>query len=73
MVRGCDGACSASSRDQQVTFDLFLSCIEPGDRERVEREIRRAVDGGGGLDVSFRDVAHIQWRQMDQGARGPHS
>ncbi len=40
--------------DQQVTFDLFLSCIEPGDREWVEREIRRAVDGGGGLDVSFR-------------------
>ncbi|MFT4119607.1 sensor protein FixL [Bradyrhizobium sp.] len=42
------------SREQKVTFDLFLGRLEPGDRERVEHDIKRVTDRSGGFDVSFR-------------------
>ncbi|QAU48334.1 sensor protein FixL [Bradyrhizobium guangzhouense] len=42
------------SPDQPESYELFLSRIEPNDRERVESAIRRVSERGGGLDVSFR-------------------
>jgi two-component system sensor kinase FixL len=40
--------------DQPESYELFLSCLEPKDRERVESAIRRVSEHGGGFDVSFR-------------------
>src|SRR6266702_4365974 len=42
--------------DQRASYDLFLSRLAPGDRERVESTIRHVSDRGGGFDVSFRVV-----------------
>jgi two-component system sensor kinase FixL len=42
------------TRDQPATYDLFLSRLAPGDRERVESAIKRVTERGGGFDVSFR-------------------
>jgi two-component system, LuxR family, sensor kinase FixL len=42
------------TRDQPATYDLFLSRLAPGDRERVESSIKRVTERGGGFDVSFR-------------------
>jgi len=39
---------------QPASYDLFLSRLEPGDRERVESAIKRVSGRGGGFDVSFR-------------------
>lgn len=41
-------------RDEAVSYELFLSLIEPRDRERTEREIARVTEFGGNFDVSFR-------------------
>ncbi|MHC2781239.1 two-component system sensor kinase FixL [Bradyrhizobium liaoningense] len=41
-------------RDQAVSYDLFLSLLEPGDRDRLLKEIGRTSEGGGGLDLSFK-------------------
>ena len=41
-------------RDQAVSYDLFLSLLEPGDRDHLLKEIGRASEGGGGLDLSFK-------------------
>ena len=41
-------------RDEAVSYDLFLSLLEPRDRERTEREIARVTEFGGNFDVSFR-------------------
>jgi two-component system sensor kinase FixL len=52
------------SRDRPITYDVFLSLLEPKDRERVEQAIRRVTELGGGFDVSFRvsgDARHGQW------------
>lgn len=43
-----------ASPDQPESYDVFLSRLEPTDRERVESEIRRVCERGGGFDVSFR-------------------
>ncbi|EJN11637.1 PAS domain S-box [Bradyrhizobium sp. YR681] len=40
--------------NQLASYDLFLSRLEPGDRERVESAIKRVSERGGGFDVSFR-------------------
>lgn len=40
--------------DQPESYELFLSRLEPEDRERVESSIRHVSDRGGGFDVSFR-------------------
>lgn len=41
-------------RDEPVSYDLFLSLLEPRDRELTEREIARVTEFGGNFDVSFR-------------------
>jgi len=41
------------ARDQPVTYGLFLSLLEPVDRERTEHAIRRVTETGN-FDVSFR-------------------
>ena len=51
-------------RDQAVTYELFLSRLEPRDRERVEQAIKQVAEHGGGFDVSFRvsdDSGRGQW------------
>ena len=40
--------------DQKVSYQLFLSLLEPKDRERTEEAIKRVADSGGGLDISFK-------------------
>ena len=37
-----------------VSYQLFLSLLEPADRERTDRAISKAAEIGGNLDVSFR-------------------
>src|SRR5882762_10137892 len=41
-------------RDTPVTYELFLSLLEPQDRDRTEQAIKRAAEVGGNFDVSFR-------------------
>ena len=41
-------------RDQPVTYGLFLSLLEPADRERTEQAIKKVAEAGGKMDVSFR-------------------
>ena len=40
--------------DTPVTFELFLSLLQPRDRERIGRAIEKVAVSGGNLDVSFR-------------------
>ncbi|EHR01934.1 sensor protein FixL [Bradyrhizobium sp. WSM471] len=40
--------------DQSVSYALFLSRLEPNDRERIEVAIRRVSEWGGSFDVSFK-------------------
>ena len=50
--------------DSPVSYDLFLALLEPRDRERTEREIKRVTEFGGNFDVSVRVGAaseHGQW------------
>ncbi|HEX9006691.1 MAG TPA: PAS domain-containing protein, partial [Bacteroidota bacterium] len=42
------------ARDQAVTYGLFLSLLEPADRERMEQAIKRVAENGGNMDVSFK-------------------
>ncbi|MCK1715874.1 MULTISPECIES: sensor protein FixL [unclassified Bradyrhizobium] len=41
-------------RGRPASYDLFLSRLEPEDRERIESAIKRVSEWGGGFDVSFR-------------------
>jgi two-component system sensor kinase FixL len=41
-------------QDIPASYDLLLSRLETGDRERVETAITRVSERGGGFDVSFR-------------------
>jgi two-component system sensor kinase FixL len=41
-------------RDQPVTFGLFLSLLQPADRQRTEQAIARVAKTGDNMDVSFR-------------------
>jgi two-component system sensor kinase FixL len=41
-------------REEPVSYELFLSLIEPEDRERTDRAISGVAESGGNLDVSFR-------------------
>jgi len=41
-------------RDQLVTYELFLSLLEPRDRARIEQEIKTVAGSGGRFDVSIR-------------------
>ena len=40
--------------DTPITYELFVSLIEPGDRERTGQAIEKAAETHGNLDVSFR-------------------
>ena len=42
------------ARDQSVTWELFLSRLEPKDRARVEQSIGGVAETDGGFDVSFK-------------------
>jgi two-component system, LuxR family, sensor kinase FixL len=48
-------------REQPVTYELFLSLLDPKDRTRTEQALTRAIEIGGNLDLSLRIG----------GARGP--
>src|SRR4051794_40613820 len=37
-----------------ITYDLFLSALEPTDRERTEQAITRSVQSGNYFDLSYR-------------------
>jgi two-component system sensor kinase FixL len=41
-------------RDEAISYDLFLSLLEPEDRERTEREIARVTESGGKYDLAFK-------------------
>jgi two-component system, LuxR family, sensor kinase FixL len=41
-------------RDQPVTYELFLSLLEPKDRKHTEEAIKRVAEVGGNFDVSFK-------------------
>jgi two-component system sensor kinase FixL len=41
-------------RGQAITYEAFLALLEPKDRERTERDIKRATAGSGGFDISFK-------------------
>jgi two-component system sensor kinase FixL len=47
--------------DQPPSYELFLSRLEPGDRDRVESAIKRVAERGGAFDVSFK-VANASGR-----------
>jgi len=42
------------SNEDSLSYDLFLSLLEPADRERTEQAIRRPVESGGYFDISYR-------------------
>ncbi len=42
------------AREQPVSYEMFLSLLESGDRERTDRAIRKVAETGGNLDISFR-------------------
>jgi two-component system, LuxR family, sensor kinase FixL len=47
-----------------ITYEAFLSLLEPKDRERTEQALGKVIDSGGGFDVSFkisRAEGHGQW------------
>lgn len=39
---------------QPASYELFLSRLQPADRERVESAVKRVSERGGSFDVSFR-------------------
>ena len=42
------------ARDAPVSYELFLSLLEPAHRERADQAISKVVQLGGNLDISFR-------------------
>ena len=42
------------SGEAPVSFELFLSLLEPADRERTEKAVARSAQGGGDFDLSYR-------------------
>jgi len=42
------------ARDQPISYRLFLSLLEPADRERTEEAIKKVAENGDSLDVSFK-------------------
>jgi two-component system sensor kinase FixL len=42
------------AQDTPVTYALFLSLLDPSDRERTEQAIKRVAETGGNFDVSFK-------------------
>lgn len=42
------------SHEQPLSYELFLSLLEPADRERTEQAIRRSVENGDYFDLCYR-------------------
>lgn len=44
--------------DAEVTHDMFLKCVHPGDREHVDQCVRQALMGknGGEYDIEYRTI-----------------
>src|ERR1700694_5177828 len=57
------------SDESPVTYDLFLSLLEPQDRERTEQAVRRSVETGCSFDMQYRVNRQSQSRQWVR-ARG---
>ena len=58
------------AQDTPVTYQLFLSLLEPKDRERTEQAIKRVAETGGNFDLSFkvgRTPAANQWLRVRGG------
>jgi len=55
--------------DLPLTFELFLSLLDPEERERTEQAIARSVEAGCGFDVQYRVNGRSQSRQWVR-ARG---
>jgi two-component system sensor kinase FixL len=58
------------TRDQVITYELFLSLLEPEDRGRTELAIAHAIEDCSGLDVSFRvhgATGRDQWIRLRAG------
>jgi two-component system sensor kinase FixL len=57
------------AQDTPVTYELFLSLLEPKDRERTEQVIKRVAETGGNFDVSFKVGAAgaYQWLRVRGG------
>ena len=51
------------SSELPVTYDLFLSLLEPQDRERTEQAIKRSVETGCSFDVQYRVDGQSRPRQ----------
>ncbi|MET4753627.1 sensor protein FixL [Bradyrhizobium sp. RT11b] len=58
------------ARGQPRSYDLFISRLEPGDRERVETAIKRVSERGGGFDLSFRVVGQSESGQWIRARAG---
>ncbi|MET3910177.1 two-component system sensor kinase FixL [Bradyrhizobium sp. S3.3.6] len=58
------------ARGQPGSYDLFMSRLEPGDRERVETAIKRVSERGGGFDLSFRVVGESESGQWIRARAG---
>src|ERR1700751_1893692 len=41
------------SESVPVSYDLFLSLLEPGDRKRTNQAIREAIENGRSFDLSY--------------------
>jgi two-component system, LuxR family, sensor kinase FixL len=52
-----------ASSELPVTYDLFLSLLEPQDRERTEQAIRRSVETGCSFDIQYRVGGQSRPRQ----------
>ncbi|MFL6825612.1 MAG: PAS domain-containing protein, partial [Bradyrhizobium sp.] len=42
------------SGNKPVSYDLFLSALEPVDRDRTEQGIKRSIESGSYFDLSYR-------------------
>jgi two-component system sensor kinase FixL len=49
------------SSDLPVTYELFLSLLEPQDRGDTEQAIRRSIETGSSFDMQYRIAPSGQW------------
>jgi two-component system sensor kinase FixL len=50
-------------KDLPLTYDLFLSLLEPQDRERTDQAVRRSIETGCAFDMQYRVGGESQPRQ----------
>jgi two-component system, LuxR family, sensor kinase FixL len=51
------------SSEWPITYDLFLSLLEPQDRQRTEQAVRQSVETGCSFDMQYRVDGQSQSRQ----------